>query len=123
MNHSKMYKKSGIHIDSSWHKNINNSTDDIVNELTSTAYTTDDSYDNEPANDPFCEIQNDGAIEGNADTLLEDADLNTNETYVSAPGENRMLLSMFHNEYFEYLCFPNIFVDRKHQTMKIEGFQ
>lgn len=116
MNQSKMYKKSGIHIDNSWHKNINNSTDDIVNELTSTAYTTDDSYDKEPANDPFYEIQNDSAIEGNTDTLLEDADLNTNET-------TKTPLIMFHNENFEYLCFPNIFVDRKDQTMKIEGFQ
>lgn len=47
-------------------------------------------HENEAENtsNSFCEIDNENCAEGNCDTLVEEANLDTNKVYVFAPGEN-----------------------------------
>ena len=112
MENSEMYKTSGIKIDQTWKNTVENSNCEVVQELTGTSLNNDDreSYTND---DGFCEIASDESVQGNSDTLVDEADLDTNKTYVFAPGENQRPLSLFEDKDAEYLCFPSIFCGQR----------
>ena len=53
-------------------------------------------------------LANTECIQGHLDTLVDDADADTNKVYTFAPGENQKPL----NKDREYLWFPTIFRQR-----------
>ena len=112
MENSEMYRSSGIKIDQTWKSTIENCDCEIVRELTGTSSNSDD-RESEANDDEFCEVALDECVQGNSDTLVDEADLDTNKTYVFAPGENQRPLSLFEDKDSEYLCFPSIFCGQR----------
>ena len=112
MENSEMYRSSGIKIDQTWKSTIENCDCEIVQELTGTSSNSDD-RESEANDDEFCEVALDECVQGNSDTLVDEADLDTNKTYVFAPGENQRPLSLFEDKDSEYLCFPSIFCGQR----------
>ena len=108
METSELYKNAGITIDNCWTESVENSQNETVKELTGYNKDTDD-RPVELAHDEFCEVNDDDCIQGNSDTLVDEADTDTNKVYVFAPGENQRPLSLFEDKNAEYLCFPTIF--------------
>ncbi|XP_061190534.1 uncharacterized protein LOC133198460 [Saccostrea echinata] len=108
MKNSELYKNSGILIDHSWRDEIERSNEETVQELIGTSNDTDD-RELEGNEDGFCEVSSDDCIQGNSDTLVDEADNDTNKLYVFAPGENQKPISLFADKDAEYLCFPTIF--------------
>ncbi|XP_061196513.1 uncharacterized protein LOC133204782 [Saccostrea echinata] len=108
MKNSELYKNSGIVIDHSWKDKIEKSTEETVQELIGSSNDSDD-RETEGNDDGFCEVSSDDCIQGNSDTLVDEADIDTNKLYVFAPGENQKPISLFTDKDAEYLCFPTIF--------------
>ena len=104
---STFYKDSGIQINEDWKvDDINN--DDCSSEMTNTSLTveSDDS-------DNFSEVDESEKIAGNMDTLLNEADPNSEFVFVFAPGENQKPLGLFLDKDSEYLSFPTIFCGQR----------
>ncbi|XP_062570615.1 uncharacterized protein LOC134232646, partial [Saccostrea cucullata] len=108
MKNSELYKNSGIVIDHSWRDDIEKSNEETVQELIGSSNDSDD-RESEGNDDGFCEVSSDDCIQGNSDTLVDEADIDTNKLYVFAPGENQKPISLFTDKDAEYLCFPTIF--------------
>ncbi|XP_062592424.1 uncharacterized protein LOC134253849 [Saccostrea cucullata] len=108
MKNSELYKNSGIVIDHSWRDEIEKSNEETVQELIGSSNDSDD-RETEGNDDGFCEVSSDDCIQGNSDTLVDEADIDTNKLYVFAPGENQKPISLFTDKDAEYLCFPTIF--------------
>ncbi|XP_062598648.1 uncharacterized protein LOC134260084 [Saccostrea cucullata] len=108
MKNSELYKYSGIVIDPSWRDEIEKSNEETVQELIGSSNVSDD-RETEGNDDGFCEVSSDDCIQGNSDTLVDEADIDTNKLYVFAPGENQKPISLFTDKDAEYLCFPTIF--------------
>nr|XP_022311170.1 splicing regulatory glutamine/lysine-rich protein 1-like [Crassostrea virginica] len=90
MDNSEMYKSSGIKIDQTWKNTIENSDCEIVQELTGSSSNSDD-RESEANDDGFCEVALDERVQGNSDTLVDEADLDTNKTYVFAPASREVV--------------------------------
>lgn len=88
MKNSELYKNSGIVIDHSWRDEVEKSNEEMVQELIGTSNDSDD-CEPEGNDDGFCEVSSDDCIQGNSDTLVDEADSDTNKLYVFAPGENQ----------------------------------
>lgn len=112
MENSELYKSSGINIDHSWREIIDNDNQEVVKELVGTSSSTDE-RETEPNDDGFCEVAADDNIQGNSDTLVDEADNDTNKAYVFAPGENQRPVSLYEDKDAEYLCFPTIFCGQR----------
>ncbi|XP_062614791.1 uncharacterized protein LOC134276564 [Saccostrea cucullata] len=112
MKNSELYKNSGIVIDHSWKDEIEQSNEETVQELIGSLNDCDD-REIEGNDDGFCEITLDDCIQGNSDTLVDEADIDTNKLYVFAPGENQKPISLFTDKDAEYLCFPTIFCGQR----------
>ncbi|XP_062590040.1 uncharacterized protein LOC134251654 [Saccostrea cucullata] len=108
MKNSELYKNSGIVINHSWRDEIEKSNEETVQELIGSSNDSDD-RETEGNDDGFCEVSSDDCIQGNSDTLVDEADIDTNKLYVFAPGENQKPISLFTDKDAEYLCFPTIF--------------
>ncbi|XP_061190194.1 uncharacterized protein LOC133198057 [Saccostrea echinata] len=108
MKNSELYKNSGIVIDHSWRGDIEKSNEETVQELIGSSNDRDD-RESEGNDYGFCEVSSDDCIQGNSDTLVDEADFDTNKLYVFAPGENQKPVSLFTDKDAEYLCFPTIF--------------
>ncbi|XP_069136358.1 uncharacterized protein [Argopecten irradians] len=112
MENSEMYKNAGLSINTSWKDDVQSDPSEIISEYTGKSQLNDD-RDIETAEDQFCEISSDECIQGNSDTLVDEADTDTNKVYVFAPGENQRPLSLYEDKDAEYLCFPTIFCGQK----------
>lgn len=110
MENGELYKSSGINIDHSWRESIENDNQEVVQELVGTSSSTDE-RETEPNNDGFCEVAADDNIQGNSDTLVDEADNDTNKAY--APGENQRPVSLYEDKDAEYFCFPTIFCGQR----------
>ncbi|XP_062566991.1 uncharacterized protein LOC134229291 [Saccostrea cucullata] len=117
MKNSELYKNSGIVIDHSWRDEIEKSTEETVQELIGSSNDRDD-RETEGNDDGFCEVTSDDCIQGNSDTLVDEADIDTNKLYVFAPGENQKPVSLFTDKGAEYLCFPTIFCGHRRTESK-----
>lgn len=76
MKNNELYKKSNIVIDHSWRNEIENSNEETVQELIGTSNDIDD-RELEVKEDAFCEVSSDDCIQGNSDTLVDEADNDT----------------------------------------------
>ncbi|XP_033725385.1 uncharacterized protein LOC117315345 [Pecten maximus] len=112
MENSEMYKNAGININTSWKEDVQSDQSEMISEYTGKTQLKDD-REIETNNDNFCEATPDECIQGNADTLVDEADTDTNKVYVFAPGENQRPLSLYEDKDAEYLCFPSIFCGQK----------
>lgn len=108
MKNSEFYKNSGIVLDLSWRDKIERSNEETIHELIGTSNNGDD-REIDGNDDGFCEVSSDDCIQGNSDTLVDEADIDTNKLYVFAPGENQKPISLFTDKDAEFLCFPTIF--------------
>ena len=113
MCNSNLYKDSGIRINSGWESDITNSNNEVIREYTGNSEETED-REVETVNS-FCEVSGDECIQGNLDTLVDDADADTNKVYTFAPGENQKPLSLYEDKDAEYLCFPTIFCGERRE--------
>ncbi|XP_069139395.1 uncharacterized protein [Argopecten irradians] len=111
MENSEMYMNTGITINTSWKEDIQSNQDEIISEYMGKSQLIDN-REIETA-DEFCEVSHDECIQGNADTLVDEADTDTNKVYVFAPGENQRPLSLYEDKDAEYLCFPTIFCGQR----------
>ncbi|XP_069105156.1 uncharacterized protein [Argopecten irradians] len=112
MENSEMYKNAGLSINTSWKDDVQSDPSEMISEYTGKSQLNDD-REIETAEDQFCEISSDECIQGNSDTLVDEADTDTNKVYVFAPGENQRPLSLYEDKDAEYLCFPTIFCGQK----------
>lgn len=117
MERSELYKNVGITIDNCLKEDLQNNQNETVQELTGNIENNDD-IPVESAQDDFCEVNDDECIQGNSDTLVDDADTDTNKVYVFAPGENQRPLSLYEDKNAEYLCFPTIFCGKTRMENK-----
>ncbi|XP_033729556.1 uncharacterized protein LOC117318706, partial [Pecten maximus] len=123
MENSELYKNSNIKIDHTWEKRITEAEDELITELTGSSHSRDD-RDSEEVSDGFCEISAEDGTQGNTDTLVDEAVIDTNKIYVFAPGENQKPVGLYEDKDAEYLCFPSIFcgqrrVDNENRTKNV----
>ncbi|XP_069109201.1 uncharacterized protein [Argopecten irradians] len=112
MENSEMYKNAGISINTTWKEDIQSNQDELISEYMGKSQLKDN-REIETSDDDFCEVSQDECIQGNADTLVDEADTDTNKVYVFAPGENQRPLSLYEDKDAEYLCFPTIFCGQR----------
>ena len=126
LSNSDLYKEAGITIDPSWEQTINDDhspeTIAFVNNPGSKHCTNEEmALDDNNGNDVksgddedagmqnFLEADEQEVACGNMDTLLDNADANSDSVFVVAPGEGQTPLSIFQDKNAEYLAFPTIF--------------
>ncbi|XP_033756117.1 uncharacterized protein LOC117338862 [Pecten maximus] len=73
----------------------------------------DDSSNACEKDDNFIEMNEDECIQGNSDTLIDEANLDTNKELVFAPGEGQQPIGLYHDEDAEVLSFPSIYCAQK----------
>ena len=128
MNNSKLYKKSGVHIDEKWIEDVTRESQETVQKFTETVkskYFQSKKYDqgklqsqklhkdkisDDNENDlyDFDAEENKHENVANIDTLVNDENLE-NRTLIFAPGENQRPLSIYQDLDSEILCFPTLF--------------
>lgn len=69
--------------------------------------------------DNICEVVTEDCIQGKYDTVVDEADADTNTVYIFAPGENQKPLGMYSDKDVEYLCFPTIFCGQTREQRQI----
>ncbi|PJE78258.1 ATP-dependent RecD-like DNA helicase [invertebrate metagenome] len=73
----------------------------------------DDSSNACEKDDNFIEMNEDECVQGNSDTLIDEANLDTNKELVFAPGEGQRPIGLYHDENAEVLSFPSIYCAQK----------
>ncbi|XP_069110077.1 uncharacterized protein [Argopecten irradians] len=141
MNNSDLYKNSGLTIDHEWVQKTTNSAEEIVKEFTRVQgnateaesnlscpntlgraptdqfkishFQSSDDETKTKKEDEFIEITEDECVQGNSDTLIDEANLDTNKELIFAPGEGQRPISLYHDDNAEVLSFPSIYCAQK----------
>ncbi|XP_069109182.1 uncharacterized protein [Argopecten irradians] len=141
MNNSDLYKNSGLTIDHEWVQKTTNSAEEIVKEFTRVQgnateaesnlscpntlgraptdqfkishFQSSDDETKTKKEDEFIEISEDECVQGNSDTLIDEANLDTNKELIFAPGEGQRPISLYHDDNAEVLSFPSIYCAQK----------
>jgi hypothetical protein len=118
LRNSPLFRNAGIKIDETWLETITADqqvTEQVLTEFLNTGsnetnpnvHAEDDQDDSD--SDHFSEVDETERPSGNMDTMLDDAEYDTNHVLEIAPGEGQKPLSLFQDRDAEYLAFPTIF--------------